>query len=355
MRGICALIVVILHCDGVLGTERLFRHGWLSVDVFFVMSGFVIALVYEDRLQAVGGFGAFMRARAKRLLPVQIVGTLFGALSCLALYWTGHRIVPGLSIGALFLAMVFGLFLIPISLSPVAGIFSSWEWGFPINPPLWSLHGEWIVNIIYGRFLFAVRTPALLAIYGCLAVYLLHHLLHVRQEWDMTFPYEIVPNLARAAVGFVAGVMIYRAADAGLLRYLPLVQPETIYACWLLICTVPLAHPMPIFEAVAALVLAPLSIMLLVRNERSLRKPYLALGALSYPLYASHFAIVNLSLIWIVPGGGRLGLLWLFPMLLAAFALAWAVDRMAQLMPPLSRQITIKNTGLPANSEVHHT
>jgi peptidoglycan/LPS O-acetylase OafA/YrhL len=166
MRGICALIVVLLHCDVVLSTKALFRHGWLSVDVFFVMSGFVIALAYEDRLQGVGGFGAFIRARATRLLPVQIIGTLVGALSCLVLYWSGHRIVPGLSADALLVALVYGLFLVPISLSPVAGIFSSWQWGFPINPPLWSLHGEWVVNIIYGRFFFAAKTWVLAAIYG---------------------------------------------------------------------------------------------------------------------------------------------------------------------------------------------
>jgi len=272
---------------------------------------------------------------------VQIIGTLVGALSCLVLYWSGHRIVPGLSADALLVALVYGLFLVPISLSPVAGIFSSWQWGFPINPPLWSLHGEWVVNIIYGRFFFAAKTWVLAAIYGGLAIYLLHQLLQGRQEWDMTLPYEIAPNLARATVGFLAGVMIFRANNAGLLRHLPVVQPEAIYACWLLVCAVPLMHPMPIFEAVAALVLAPVAITLLIRNERGLRKPYLALGALSYPLYASHFAIVNLALIWIVPGGGRHGLLRLFPMLLAALALAWAVNRMAQLMPLSARKMAL--------------
>ena len=343
MRGVCALIIVLLHCDAaVLGTNSLFRHGWLSVDIFFVMSGFVIATAYEDRLRAIDGFGTFMRARATRLLPVQIIGTLAGALSCLALYWCGHRIVPGLSSGALCVALVYGLILIPISLSPVARIFSPWQWGFPINPPLWSLHAEWAVNIIYGRFLFAARTSVLATIYGCLAIYLLHHLLQGRQEWDMTFPYEIVPNLARAAIGFLAGVIIFRTNNAGLLRRLPPVRPETVYACWLLVCAVPLVHPMPIFEAAAALVLAPLAIMLLIGNQGRLRKPYLALGALSYPLYASHFAIVNISLIWIVPGGGRHNFLYLPPMLLAAFALAWAVDRIAQSLSMPAREIAIQ-------------
>jgi peptidoglycan/LPS O-acetylase OafA/YrhL len=136
--------------------------------------------------------------------------------------------------------------------------------------------------------------------------------------------------------------MIFRANKAGLLRRLPQIQPETIYACWLLICAVPLVHPMPIFEAVAALVLAPLAIVLLIGNQRGLRKPYLALGALSYPLYASHFAIVNIALIWVVPGGDRPSFLYLFPMVLAALALAWAVDRVAQLVPLPARKMTVQ-------------
>jgi peptidoglycan/LPS O-acetylase OafA/YrhL len=226
MRGICALIVAILHCDIVLGSAALFRHGWLSVDIFFVMSGFAIALSYEDRLQRAGGFGAFVRARAARLLPVQIIGTIIAALSCLALYWSGHWTLPGLDSGVLLVTLVWGLFLIPINLSPVAGIFAPLQWGFPIDPPLWSLHAELIVNILYGRFLFATRTFVLAAIFGGLTIYLLYHLLHVRPEWDMTVPYKIVPNLARAIIGFLAGMMIFRANKAGLLHRLPLIPPQ---------------------------------------------------------------------------------------------------------------------------------
>jgi len=331
MRGICALVVAILHCDIVLGSAALFRHGWLSVDVFFVMSGFVIALNYEGRLNGAGGFGKFARARAARLLPVQIIATVIAALSCLALYWSGHWTLPGLDAGVLLITLVWGLFLIPIDLSPVAGIFAPLQWGFPINPPLWSLHAEWLVNIIYGRFLFAARTFVLAAIFGSLTIYLLYNLLHFRPEWDMTVPYKIVPNLARATIGFIAGMMIFRANNAGLLRYLPLIPPQAIYVCWVFICAVPHDRPMPMFEAIAALVLAPLAIMLLVRGERRMPQPYLVLGTLSYPLYVSHFVIVNSAMIWIHPADGRHSLLLLFPMLLAALILAWVINHAARL------------------------
>jgi len=51
MLGLCALIVVLYHCGYGLNTPPLVGSGWLSVDVFFVLSGFVIALAYEDKLR----------------------------------------------------------------------------------------------------------------------------------------------------------------------------------------------------------------------------------------------------------------------------------------------------------------
>src|SRR3569833_1075389 len=63
MRGLCAVAVALLHFD--LGAGFLAKHGFLSVDMFFVLSGFVIALKYEDRLRSPNGFRAFLGARAE--------------------------------------------------------------------------------------------------------------------------------------------------------------------------------------------------------------------------------------------------------------------------------------------------
>src|SRR3569623_1631673 len=49
MRGICALTVVLFHCEGMFSTARIFQHGYLAVDLFFILSGFVLGHTYEKR------------------------------------------------------------------------------------------------------------------------------------------------------------------------------------------------------------------------------------------------------------------------------------------------------------------
>ena len=78
MRGICALTVVLFHCDGLFVKSEIFCHGYLAVDVFFILSGFVLVHTYEKRLAEGLGVGAYMRLRLKRLAPVYWTGTLLG-------------------------------------------------------------------------------------------------------------------------------------------------------------------------------------------------------------------------------------------------------------------------------------
>lgn len=314
MRGICALIVALLHFDFVLGTG-IFGHGWLSVDIFFVLSGFVITLVYEERLRNGNAFLIFLRARAARLIPVQIVGTVACAVAVVILHQTSG--LPATTLSTIGLGLFCGLLPLPIS--------------FAINPPLWSLQGEWIANFIYGGFLFAARTRALLSIIAVLVTYLVY-CAGLRGSWNTAGPFEFFPSLARAIAGFLAGVVLHRAHAANRLQNLPSVNPVAIYGAWLCICFAPLSWQTSIFEMVAALIVAPLAVALLVRNEAPASKVYLMLGQISYPLYVSHFAVITLYRIWLHPGSTRNPAI-LLPMLMSAFLLAWIIGRLGK---PLS-------------------
>jgi len=345
MRGLCAVLVALMHFDYVLGTGLLVKHGWLSVDVFFVLSGFVIAHKYEDRLQSRDGFFDFLAWRAARLLPVQVLGTLAVAVSFAILYLTGNLNVAGLGPGALTIALVYGLLLIPIALSPVAAAFSHWPRAFPINPPLWSLQAEWIVNLLYGRWFCRAGTRQLVLLWAVLSAGLAVHVLFGKKLWDLTIPLEFLPSLVRALIGFFAGVLLLRIHRRGLLEWLPSINPRVIYALWILVCLVPTQAPTPGFECIAALVLAPASVALLVRGERPLPALYASLGNLSYPLYASHFAIFNLASAWIASGSVQ-NLSWAFPLLLAALLLAWAINRLAALLPALGGSRRVLTRGV---------
>src|SRR4051812_33009270 len=81
LRGVAALVVIVMHRGrwwypqgGFLG------HGYLAVDFFFLLSGFVIAFAYDSRLSAGMSAWRFMGLRLIRLYPLILLGMLLGAL-----------------------------------------------------------------------------------------------------------------------------------------------------------------------------------------------------------------------------------------------------------------------------------
>lgn len=80
LRGIAALAVVIFHFMEWIYpdfTENFIGHGFLAVDFFFCLSGFVIAYAYDNRLTKMG-VKSFFTSRLIRLHPLVIAGTLLG-------------------------------------------------------------------------------------------------------------------------------------------------------------------------------------------------------------------------------------------------------------------------------------
>ncbi len=94
LRGIAALMVALHHfrTDGPLDGLALVRQAWLFVDFFFLLSGFVIAANYRDRLAEGHGVGPFMLLRIGRLYPLHLVMLLAFVAAEAALLLAG----PGL-------------------------------------------------------------------------------------------------------------------------------------------------------------------------------------------------------------------------------------------------------------------
>jgi len=344
MRGVAALIVVVFHCDMVLGARQIFPLGWLSVDLFFVLSGFVIALSYEGRLRERFGFSNFMLARAHWLLPVH-----FCAMAMLTLVLCGmaaHQAFgPAISVRAVLVESALNSLFIPDSMSPVAGAFASLHNLFPLNPAQWSLWDEWVVNIVYALLLFGMRTR-ILAIAGILsAVMVLLVVVRAPQGWSVgEHNGEMVIGILRALAGFSVGIVIFRLHKAGSLRRLPAVRPELLYLFWMLACATSPMRYRAIYEAGVATVVAPVIIALLVRSERKMPRACNSIGALSYPLYASHFAglifaSAMFDMFGLLPGVWRT-----VPMVFVAIGMAEIVRRLSDsfAMPGLARFTTAK-------------
>src|SRR5437016_4136883 len=137
LRGVAALAVAILHTNINMGSAPWLPHAYLAVDFFFVLSGFVVAFAYDQKLLTDMTFFGFMRVRLIRLSPMIVAGTILGAFYLLM----RTHLEPG-AIGYIAVAVLFGVLLLPLDL--VVGTEQ-----YPLNVPSWSLLFELISNVCY--------------------------------------------------------------------------------------------------------------------------------------------------------------------------------------------------------------
>jgi peptidoglycan/LPS O-acetylase OafA/YrhL len=82
LRGVASLMVVVFHLfeaySGGSPHKQIINHGYLAVDFFFLLSGFVVAYAYDDRWAGMSQW-QFYKRRLVRLQPMIIVGGLIGA------------------------------------------------------------------------------------------------------------------------------------------------------------------------------------------------------------------------------------------------------------------------------------
>jgi peptidoglycan/LPS O-acetylase OafA/YrhL len=190
---------------------------------------------------------------------------------------------------------------------------------FPINPPLWSLFDEWIANIAYAAALYRLKTWHASALVGICWAVLFFFAWNSPVGWGAT---EISTGGIHAIAGFTAGVVIWRLFATGRLEFLPSVRPELVYVFWFVVASVPLTRPLPVFEFVAGTLGAVTAVALLARSDRPVSDVFAWLGAVSYPLYTSHIAVIRLAQAW-APSSQSAFLI--LPMVVAALILATAV------------------------------
>lgn len=286
MRGVAALLVVVMHGQAMLGTQ-LFERAYLMVDLFFLMSGFVLAAAYGARLEAGGAGGWFAGRRLVRLWPLAVVGLLLGAVTELALAAHLNRPVNAdfaavLAAGALMLPWLAGGLVVPF------------------DGPLWSLQAEVWANTAWGfaaRWLTPVRLAAVCALSGAALVMSTA----LTGSFDGGFanndpsrhagPFAFLIGFARIGFSFPLGVLLHRAWAAGRLpvRRLPF---WTIPAALVPVSLIPLGAPAALDLAIVA-VLFP---MLLAVAVGGMQAGPLAgeAGRISYALYVLHGPVLVL-------------------------------------------------------------
>ncbi len=173
LRGVAALLVLWYHVfEGYSFAEGVstgafppitpMNHGYLAVDFFFILSGFVIGYAYDDRWNGRMTMGSFFKRRLIRLHPMVVIGALIGlVMFCMqgCVQWDGTHV----GISLMMLAVLLQLFMIPATPGSAGEIRGNGEM-FPLNGPCWSLFFEYLGNIFYAVWIRRVSTKVLAAI-----------------------------------------------------------------------------------------------------------------------------------------------------------------------------------------------
>lgn len=310
LRGVAAVAVLFYHIDA-----RLMPAGYLAVDLFFVLSGFVIAAAYDKRLQLGMTVSQFFILRLKRFYPLYICGYLIALMLLLSSIRVQGGVLP-LHVDRLH-SIVSGLLMLPEPLSQ--------KFLYPLNPVAWSLLAEMVINLLFAatwRFWSQRSIAAMCAVTGAALLVAVWQRgeYHLGFDWD---GWHI--GFLRACLLFPMGVFIRRhMARVPGARW----RGEWSIAAIIVAASVFFGFPVRWVptDLLASLLVFPALTWIAVRSE-----PPAALGGfftwggdVSYGLYATHYPLISICGVMLP----RLRLNWLPPlassMLIAAFCLSIA-------------------------------
>jgi peptidoglycan/LPS O-acetylase OafA/YrhL len=297
VRGVAAFWVALFHARGMVFSdlalpqmmENLVLKGWIAVDLFFVLSGFIMSHVHQtdfSRLTALPVW-RFLKLRLVRIYPAHLVA---------ALLW-----LPAIGLG---------VWLAPGSLSE--GVSSNFNlrtflfaiglmngWGFPHsqgwNLPSWSVGSEWFAYLCFpliARWLISFRSAwhhIVLAIFTVLACGALAMLVNGGTQYMLPESCTLIRVVSEFMIG-CCGYGLYRNLRASALNVW--IAPAAMLVSLVLASV----RVQPIFDGAYILLFAVLIVGLTVQGSmpaRILASPMLTyLGRVSYSVYLTHGLVI---------------------------------------------------------------
>ena len=206
LRGLAAIVIVIFHFMEIVITDpnnNFILHGYLAVDFFFCLSGFVITYAYDNRIAGMG-LKTFIKLRLIRLEPLVIIGSVLGLLTFLLDPYSNLYATYGFIQTAL-------IFITSVFLIPYPVVFERFFNLFNLNAPSWSLFWEYVANLVYAIILFKA-TKKVLASMVLLAVacifYVGWHTGSLVGGWSGPTFFD---GFVRISFSFLMGMLIFRS------------------------------------------------------------------------------------------------------------------------------------------------
>ena len=315
LRGVAALLVVFYHIfEGLSFAEggtliTTINHGYLAVDFFFILSGFVIGYAYDDRFGKTMTLGNFFKRRLIRLHPMIIMGAVLGVVFyCLqgCVKWDGTHVATSM----IMLALLCALFFIPATPGAGYDIRGNGEM-FPLNGPSWSLFFEYIGNILYAVFIHRLSNKALTALVFLLGIGLAWFALFdvagygmIGVGWTLD-GVNFLGGSLRMLFPFSLGMLLSR-------NFKPVKVRGAFWICSIvllaLFCVPYIEGNSPIcwnglFEAICILFIFPVLVWIGASGKTTDKHSTQICkfsGDISFPLYAVHYPVMYLFYAWLI-------------------------------------------------------
>ncbi len=323
LRGIGAFLVVTRHVPALFGPFRA-PESFLAVDLFYLISGFVVAHAYGTRLEAGGFFGDFVKTRIIRLYPLYLIGLLLGVITATASMlgdphsvWTPIKVVECVGAGLLMIPRFPGL-----SIN-----------GTTLDGPIWTLLPELIANFVYAaaiRLLTVRVLIAILIVCGIGVAYAEFHYGTLDVGYNLTDQWAA---LARVGFSFFAGVLVYRLFGTR--------EFKSLWAAWACVAALGVALAIHAPDALTpyyeiGMVLAGMPILVIAAGhfepDPLSGRLFSFVGLISYGVYIVHQPLGNLAVMELqrvidIPADLS-GVLFGLAFLIALVLLTWGLDRL---------------------------
>ena len=280
LRGVAAIGVMFFHFS-IIGIP-IAAHGYLAVDMFFILSGFVMSHAYHNRLGSME-LSYFVKIRLIRVLPLSFIGLIAGTIYFLVRYVLQPQ--SQYSLIDIIGGTLFNMALIPkpwVTPTPTDTIFTS-------NTPLWSLSLEVLINFIWAAFLIE-RFKHIIPLIIFISLTLIVAFSYANGSADIgaTWP-NYIGGLSRAAFGYFVGTMLW--------KYRPTPNKSLLYSLassCLLILIIFTPDAGPLFDIIAISIAFPLIIYMSACSDYGPERPlFKFIGNLSFPLYVIHVPILQ--------------------------------------------------------------
>ena len=314
LRGVAALMVIWYHVfEGFAFASNsaieTLNHGYLAVDFFFILSGFVIGYAYDDRWGKSLTMKDFFKRRLIRLHPMVIMGAVLGAITfCIqgSVQWDGTHV----AISMIMLSLLCTIFFIPAMPGVGYEVRGNGEM-FPLNGPCWSLFFEYIGNILYALFIRRLSNKALTVFVVLLGVALAAFAVfnvstygNIGVGWTLD-GVNFLGGSLRMLFPFSLGMLMSR-------NFKPMKVKGAFWICAIALIalfSVPYLEGLEplcmngVYEAFCVIVAFPIILWIGASGtttDKQSTKICKFLGDISYPVYVIHYPLMYLFYAWLI-------------------------------------------------------